>query len=217
MWLATEWVGVLCAALCESKLPHQPLAGAIVAWRNSLVFHSLDKVTSVYIHILPALLTYVWRWMPENQAILRAACQGQDNCTLSYTDWLVYPMLFYIGWQIFYLWFTGGCEGIGVLIFVVADGPSPSLPQSAEVLNRRHLSADDDLQTSLRWLAKTKTGISGLARSVCVRLRIMRKDEEFDSNTMKTKAIFVIAQMVFTIITMLPCKVWWRWWFGSRR
>lgn len=78
-----------------------------MAWRNSLVFHSLDKVTSVYIHILPALLTYVWRWMPENVNILRAACGGQDDCRLSYTDWLVYPLVFYAGWQAFYLWFTG--------------------------------------------------------------------------------------------------------------
>jgi hypothetical protein len=28
-----------------------PLASAIVTWRNSLVFHSLDKVTSLFIHI----------------------------------------------------------------------------------------------------------------------------------------------------------------------
>lgn len=28
-----------------------PLASAIITWRNSLVFHSLDKVTSLFIHI----------------------------------------------------------------------------------------------------------------------------------------------------------------------
>ncbi len=86
-----------------------------MAWRNSLVFHSLDKVTSVYIHILPALLTYVWRWFPENWEFFQAACGGEGadmaHCTLSYTDWFVYPLAFYIGWQIFYLWFTGEpCE-----------------------------------------------------------------------------------------------------------
>lgn len=42
-----------------------PVAWAIVTWRNSLVFHSLDKVTSVFIHIFPALVTYVIRWLPE--------------------------------------------------------------------------------------------------------------------------------------------------------
>jgi len=40
----------------------QPLAWAVVAWRNSLVFHSLDRVTSVLIHFLPALYMYTVRW-----------------------------------------------------------------------------------------------------------------------------------------------------------
>ena len=35
-----------------------PLVWAIVIWRNSLVFHSFDKVTSVFIHLLPALLLH---------------------------------------------------------------------------------------------------------------------------------------------------------------
>lgn len=29
-----------------------PVAVAIIAWRNSLVFHDLEKVTSVFIHIM---------------------------------------------------------------------------------------------------------------------------------------------------------------------
>lgn len=104
----------VCECCCKMSLGFtsaallQPLAGAIVAWRNSLVFHSLDKVTSVYIHILPALLTYVWRWMPENKEILRAACGGDlEACSLSTKDWLLYPLLFYTVWQIIYLWLTG--------------------------------------------------------------------------------------------------------------
>src|SRR4051794_7827254 len=32
-----------------------PLAWAIVTWRNSMVFHSLDKITSMFIHITPTL------------------------------------------------------------------------------------------------------------------------------------------------------------------
>ena len=39
-----------------------PLAGAIVMWRNSLVFHSMDKMTSMFIHILPSLVTFSKRW-----------------------------------------------------------------------------------------------------------------------------------------------------------
>ena len=39
-----------------------PLALAIPTWRNSLVFHSLDKITSVFIQALPALLLFCTRW-----------------------------------------------------------------------------------------------------------------------------------------------------------
>jgi hypothetical protein len=40
-----------------------PVAFAIIAWRNSLVFHELEKVTSVFIHFLPALLMFSQRWL----------------------------------------------------------------------------------------------------------------------------------------------------------
>lgn len=31
--------------------PTGPLMSAIITWRNSLVFHSIDKVTSLFIHM----------------------------------------------------------------------------------------------------------------------------------------------------------------------
>jgi len=39
-----------------------PVAFAIVVWRCSLVFHDNEKMTSVYIHILPSMLFYTIRW-----------------------------------------------------------------------------------------------------------------------------------------------------------
>ena len=38
---------------------HGPIAIAILAWQNSMVFHSLDKMTSFYIHIMPPLTCYM--------------------------------------------------------------------------------------------------------------------------------------------------------------
>lgn len=38
-----------------------PIAFAVAAWRNSLVFHSLDKMTSLVIHLGPVLATYALR------------------------------------------------------------------------------------------------------------------------------------------------------------
>ncbi|KAH8923791.1 hypothetical protein BT69DRAFT_1319304 [Atractiella rhizophila] len=37
-------------------LANGPLATAVLTWRNSLVFHSIDKVTSLYIHLYPPLV-----------------------------------------------------------------------------------------------------------------------------------------------------------------
>lgn len=42
-----------------------PLIWAIPVYRNSLVLHSVDKVTSTYIHILPPILSFVVRWYPQ--------------------------------------------------------------------------------------------------------------------------------------------------------
>ncbi|XP_074641975.1 uncharacterized protein LOC141899511 [Tubulanus polymorphus] len=42
-----------------------PLISAVVIFRNSLVFHDIDKLISTYIHILPPFLTFCIRWYPE--------------------------------------------------------------------------------------------------------------------------------------------------------
>ena len=73
-----------------------PVMFAIVAWRNSLVFHSLDKVTSVYIHLFPALLSWCERWhgCPEAQESLSGFFSGA---------WLCCPLAYYVLWQTLYL------------------------------------------------------------------------------------------------------------------
>ena len=55
-----RFVNLFCRLL--SCFVHCSQLWAIVAWNNSLVFHSLDKITSVFIHGLPAMLTYTLRW-----------------------------------------------------------------------------------------------------------------------------------------------------------
>ncbi len=46
-------------------LAHGPVAWAVFIWKNALVFHSLDKITSVCIHILPCLTIFVITWFDE--------------------------------------------------------------------------------------------------------------------------------------------------------
>ncbi|RXK40990.1 integral membrane protein [Tremella mesenterica] len=43
-----------------------PLASAIITWRNSLVFHSLDKVTSLFIHMYPPVVLTIIRHNYDN-------------------------------------------------------------------------------------------------------------------------------------------------------
>lgn len=47
---------------CIYCLAHGPLAFAIVFFKNALVFHSLDKITSCFIHISPLLCCWCVRW-----------------------------------------------------------------------------------------------------------------------------------------------------------
>ncbi|KAK3213459.1 hypothetical protein Dsin_018165 [Dipteronia sinensis] len=48
-----------------------PLAWALIVWRCSLVFNSLDKLVSVLIHLLPGLVFFTIRWWnPETFAAM---------------------------------------------------------------------------------------------------------------------------------------------------
>lgn len=78
-----------------------PLAIGIVMWRNSLVFHDLDKITSVFIHSFPPLVTFCLRWYPANGDITRV-CSDME-CHPSPTIIFGYTLVFYIIWQILYI------------------------------------------------------------------------------------------------------------------
>ncbi|KAK8869577.1 hypothetical protein IAR55_000144 [Kwoniella newhampshirensis] len=52
--------------ICCYLLTLGPLASAIITWRNSLVFHSMDKVTSMFIHIYPPIVLTIIRHVYPN-------------------------------------------------------------------------------------------------------------------------------------------------------
>jgi uncharacterized membrane-anchored protein YitT (DUF2179 family) len=57
-----EKLFMICFAFSEG-----PLAWAIIVWRCSLVFSSLDKIVSVLIHLLPGVVLFIIRWWdPSN-------------------------------------------------------------------------------------------------------------------------------------------------------
>ncbi|KAF8064677.1 hypothetical protein HT031_003479 [Scenedesmus sp. PABB004] len=62
LWLAPRSA---VAAKVTFAFDTGPLAWSVLAFRNSLVLHDLDKVTSVFLHIAPALVSWTLRWHPD--------------------------------------------------------------------------------------------------------------------------------------------------------
>ncbi|KAI8835626.1 hypothetical protein BJ741DRAFT_607450 [Chytriomyces cf. hyalinus JEL632] len=108
-----------------------PLMWAIVMWRTSLVFHSLSHITSAYIHLLPALVTYVIRWYPNNEQAA-SLCVWKD-CALAWGDVFYWPLCLYLVWQVLYLMKT-------------------------EWIDAPKLQSDPELSTSFRFLSKSYAG-----------------------------------------------------------
>lgn len=106
-----------------------PLLMAVIAWSNCLVFHDIDRVTSLFIHIYPPLVLYAERWHNEKLAALIAADEGTLLSSLFET--VAVPMIFYATWQLAYLIKT-------------------------EVMDRKRMDTDADIVTSARWLTRNR-------------------------------------------------------------
>lgn len=86
-------------------------AVAIVMWRNSLVFHSFDKVTSLFIHIMPCATLHcvVHLYTPEQQATrfpaifnVRNSAPGSPAAYGNLFSMLAWSSLPYALWQLVY-------------------------------------------------------------------------------------------------------------------
>jgi len=96
---------------------------------------------------------------------------------------LFYPAVLYSIWQIGYLCITEGFLG-------------------------KYIYDDPDMQTSLRWLTTDRrAGIYKIATGACKALGVMQKQEELDPYAWKTKIIFVVSQLVYTLLVLLPVKL----------
>ncbi|CAD6974199.1 hypothetical protein A4X06_0g5710 [Tilletia controversa] len=66
LWIYPDSRFLFQASYCAA---HGPLAWSVVTWRNSMVFHSLEKMTSLFIHIYPPLVfTTIVHYIPRSQA-----------------------------------------------------------------------------------------------------------------------------------------------------
>ncbi|CAM9784705.1 unnamed protein product, partial [Sphacelaria rigidula] len=79
-----------------------PLCWAVPLWRNSLVFHDVDKMTSCYIHLFPGWLSLTLRWCPLDT--LRGGEEGAEpECTAGVDAGDVMTSIaLYVVWQALY-------------------------------------------------------------------------------------------------------------------
>lgn len=129
---SNEKLFMVCFSFAEG-----PLAWALIVWRCSLVFNSVDKIVSVFIHLLPGLVFFTIRWwdpvfyeaMHPNGSASRAASPYAENRSFLWT-WLFFvPLVVYIIWQLLYFLFV-------------------------DVLRRQRLLRDPEVMTSYRELSK---------------------------------------------------------------
>lgn len=120
-------------------LAHGPSALAIATWRNSLVFHSVEKLTSLFIHIYPAVVFTVIRHFYPNASQRFPALRELD--TISVKKTLAICSTVYIIWQTMYYKYV--------------------------IVARAQKIAKEGRPTSFTYLLNSKTGlISKLLRSV---------------------------------------------------
>jgi hypothetical protein len=89
-------------------LANGPVAWAIYAWRNALVFHSLDKMTSIAIHISPALTLYATRWLADpmkNPWFTYNPVQPDTSTSLWMIEMIATSTFVYVLWQAWYAYF----------------------------------------------------------------------------------------------------------------
>ncbi|KAG6004904.1 hypothetical protein E4U21_000631 [Claviceps maximensis] len=111
IWIFPNSKRLLTATYC---LAFGNNAVAIIMWRNSLVFHSLDKVTSLFIHIMPCATLHclVHLLSSEDQKArfpaiwaIKHAAPGSSTAYANVFSMLAWSTIPYAVWQLSYYFF----------------------------------------------------------------------------------------------------------------
>lgn len=111
IWIFPNSKRLFTAAYC---LAYGNNAVAIIMWRNSLVFHSLDKVTSLFIHIMPCATLHciVHLVDPDLQKqrfpaiwAVRNSAPGSPTAYANILSMLAWSSIPYAIWQLSYYFF----------------------------------------------------------------------------------------------------------------
>lgn len=164
-----EKLFMVCFSFAEG-----PLAWALIVWRCSLVFSSIDKIVSVLIHLLPGTVFFIIRWwdpttFPHHLADETGpwpAWPGVNNLLAEWT-WLFFvPLLAYCVWQALY--------------FLIVEG-----------LRRQRLLNDPEVMTSYRELKRK----AERANNIWWQLSGLLGDE-------RRVIMFAVIQAAFTVATL---------------
>ncbi|KAL1363894.1 hypothetical protein HN51_012049 [Arachis hypogaea] len=172
-----EKLFLVCFSFAEG-----PLAWALIVWRCSLVFSSVDKIVSVLIHLLPGLVFFTIRWW--NPTALEAL--KTERNTWSYAEdksylwtWLVLvPLVVYSLWQILY--------------YLIVN-----------VLRRQRFSRDPEVMTSYRELSKK----AKKANNLWWRLSGLLGDQNRLLMFIFLQAVFTVATTALTVPIFLSYEI----------
>ncbi|KAK9948035.1 hypothetical protein M0R45_003624 [Rubus argutus] len=163
-----------------------PLAWALIVWRCSLVFSSLDKIVSVLIHLLPGLVFFTIRWWdPATMAAMhpegtspRASWPYVESKSYLWTWLFLVPLVAYSLWQALY--------------FLIVN-----------VLRRQRLLKDPEVMTSYRELSKK----AQKANNLWWRLSGLLGDQNRLFMYIVLQAIFTVATMALTVPIFLSYEL----------
>ncbi|KZT12897.1 uncharacterized protein LAESUDRAFT_638692 [Laetiporus sulphureus 93-53] len=134
IWFLPSSSVLLIACYC---LSHGSLASAVITWRNSLVFHDFDKVTSLFIHVYPPLtFTVIRHFYPNAEERFPALVKVPSFQPMRA---LLLSSIIYLVWQVLYWKFV--------------------------FINRRTKIESGQRTTSLSFLLNDKRGVIGRALS----------------------------------------------------
>ncbi|EEF48040.1 conserved hypothetical protein [Ricinus communis] len=176
-----EKLFMVCFSFAEG-----PLAWALIVWRCSLVFSSVDKIVSVLIHLLPGLVFFTIRWWnpatfeamhPEGTSG-RASWPYVEDKSFLFTWLFLVPLVAYFLWQLLY--------------FLIVN-----------VLRRQRLLRDPEVMTSYRELSKK----AQKANNVWWRLSGLLGDQNRMLMYILLQALFTVATTALTVPIFLSYEL----------
>lgn len=163
-----------------------PLAWALIIWRCSLVFSSLDKIVSVLIHLLPGIVFFTIRWWnpeliaamhPEGTAA-RVSWPYLEDKSYLWTWLFLVPLVVYTLWQLLY--------------FLIVN-----------VLRRQRLLRDPEVMTSYRELSKKAQKVN----NIWWRMSGLLGDTNRPMMYIMLQALFTVATTALTVPIFLSYRI----------